>query len=289
MARAQTQRGRRQCKDDDREATSPAFVVGLGRAFGGALLFALPMLMTMEMWSLGFTMAPERLALLLAITFQLLVGLSRLGGFRVTTRLIDDAADALVALAVAVVAAALILALFGLVTPDMAAREIAGKVALQAVPGSIGAMLARNQLGSAPKERKESPPGFWEEIFAMVAGALFVSLNVAPTEEMVLIAHTMSAWQILGLAAFSLLLMHVIVYAAEFAGGHGHLRPPEARFMGVFVRFTVTGYVVVVGVSFYLLWSFGRLDGTAFEQALEFALVLAFPGALGAAAARLVL
>lgn len=288
MARAATHRKRRDSGDGDREATSSAFVVGLGRAFGGALLFALPMLMTMEMWSLGFTMAPERLALLLAITFPLLIGLSRLGGFRVTTRLIDDVADALVAVAVAALAAFLILALFGLIGADMAAREIVGKVALQAVPGSIGAMLARNQLGAAPQEKKETP-GFWEEIFAMVAGALFVSLNVAPTEEMVLIAHQMTAWQILGLAFFSLALMHVIVYAAEFAGGHGHLRPPTAPFLGVFVRFTVTGYVAVLAVSFFLLWSFGRLDGTVFEQALEFALVLAFPGALGAAAARLVL
>jgi len=274
--------------DDDREATSSSFVVGLGRAFAGALLFALPMLMTAEMWDLGFTMAPERLALLLAVTLPLLVGLSRLGGFRVTSRLIDDIADALVAVAVAALAAFAILALFGLITADMAAREIAGKVALQAVPGAIGAMLARNQLGQSPRERKETP-GFGEEIFAMVAGSLFVSLNVAPTEEMVLIAHAMSAWQVLGLAGFSLFLMHVIVYAAEFMGGHGHLRPPGAPFIGVFARFTLAGYAAVVAVSFYLLWSFGRLDGTLFEQALEFAVILAFPGALGAAVARLVL
>jgi hypothetical protein len=59
LARAKTHRGRQD--GGDREATSPAFVVGL----------------------------------LLALTFPLLIGLSRLGGFRVTTRLIDDAADAL--------------------------------------------------------------------------------------------------------------------------------------------------------------------------------------------------
>jgi hypothetical protein len=33
------------------------FLVGLGRAFGGALIFSLPMLMTMEMWWLGFSNA----------------------------------------------------------------------------------------------------------------------------------------------------------------------------------------------------------------------------------------
>jgi len=38
-----------------------AYIRDLGRAFGGALLFSLPLLMTMEMWALGFATEPERL------------------------------------------------------------------------------------------------------------------------------------------------------------------------------------------------------------------------------------
>ena len=34
---------------------------GLARAFGGAILFCLPLLMTMEMWALGFEMDRFRL------------------------------------------------------------------------------------------------------------------------------------------------------------------------------------------------------------------------------------
>ena len=37
-----------------------AYIRDLGRAFGGALLFSLPLLMTMEMWALGFGAPPER-------------------------------------------------------------------------------------------------------------------------------------------------------------------------------------------------------------------------------------
>ena len=37
------------------------FLVSLARAFGGALTFGLPLLMTMEMWALGFYMQPLRL------------------------------------------------------------------------------------------------------------------------------------------------------------------------------------------------------------------------------------
>lgn len=53
----------------------------LGRAFGGALIFILPMLMTMEMWWLGFYMERHRLALLLLVNIPLLVLLARHIGF----------------------------------------------------------------------------------------------------------------------------------------------------------------------------------------------------------------
>lgn len=50
---------------------------GVARALAGAVLFGLPLLMTMEMWSLGMNVEPERLALFLLANFLLLVILSR--------------------------------------------------------------------------------------------------------------------------------------------------------------------------------------------------------------------
>jgi uncharacterized membrane protein len=81
------------------------------------------------------------------LLIPLLVGLSRFGGIRQTTHLIDDIADALVAIAVAWIAASVTLWIFGLLTPAMPLREVIGKIALQVFPGSISAMLAQNQLG----------------------------------------------------------------------------------------------------------------------------------------------
>lgn len=264
------------------------FLVGLGRAFGGALIFSMPMLMTMEMWWLGFYMDPLRLALLLFVLFPLLVGLSRVGGIRQTSHLVDDVADALVAIAVACLAAAVVLWIFGLIAPGMPLREVIGKVALQAFPASIGAMLAQNQLGggggSAEQEAEQS---YWGEMFIMLAGALFLSLNVAPTEEMVLIAYKMTVWQDIGLAVLSLVLMHVIVYAAGFSGTE-QAHPAES-FFSVFARFTIAGYALVLLVSLYILWTFGRTAGLGIEQILSIAIVLSFPGAIGAASARLIL
>ena len=45
---------------------------GLARGFGGSILFALPLLMTMEMWWLGFYLAPTRILLLIAVLFPIL-------------------------------------------------------------------------------------------------------------------------------------------------------------------------------------------------------------------------
>ena len=275
-------------ESDARNGTGQEFLIGLGRAFAGALIFSMPMLMTMEMWWLGFYMSPLRLALLLVLLIPLLIGLSRIGGIRQTVHLLDDVADAFVAIAVACIAAAITLWIFGLLTPAMPLREIIGKVALQVFPGSIGAMLAQNQLGGGGGAgEREAEQSYWGEMFLMVAGALFLSLNVAPTEEMVLIAYKMTVWQDIGLAALSLVLMHVIVYAAGFSGAE-EAHPAES-FLSVFARFTVAGYAAVFLVSLYILWTFGRTDGLGLEQLLSIAVVLSFPGAIGAASARLIL
>ncbi|MDO8901643.1 MAG: TIGR02587 family membrane protein [Phenylobacterium sp.] len=265
-----------------------AFLRGLGRAFAGALIFALPMLMTMEMWWLGFYMEPLRLALLLALTVPMLVGLSRFGGMRPTARLRDDVADALVVLLVAALAAAVTLSIFGILTLGMSAREIIGKIVLQTVPGSFGAMLARSQLGGEPeRERQKAQPTYWGELFLMAAGALFLSFNMAPTEEMVLIAYKMSAWQSVVLALVSLGLMHAFVYALNFRGGSR--RPAHVPAWSVFVRLTVVGYVIVLAVSLFSLWVFGRTDGDGLKEIISATIVLGFPGAIGAASARLLL
>src|SRR5690349_5902590 len=79
---------------------------GLARAVAGALLFGLPVFMTMEMWRLGFTIPPLRLALFLALSVPLLVCLSYLAGFRRDAGWLDAIVDGLVAWLVGAVTAA---------------------------------------------------------------------------------------------------------------------------------------------------------------------------------------
>ena len=136
--------------DDDNHR----FVVGLARAFGGAIIFALPLMMTMEMWHLGFYIDRDRIALFLVLIIPLLTGLSYYTGFEPTLSLRHDVVDAFVAIAVGFVAGAASLLLLNIIYVGMPLDEFVGKVSLQAIPGSVGAMLAQDQFGQEQREKE---------------------------------------------------------------------------------------------------------------------------------------
>ncbi|WP_119065360.1 TIGR02587 family membrane protein [Aggregatilinea lenta] len=265
------------------------FAIGLARAAAGAVIFALPMIMTMEMWFLGFTIARVKLALLLGLNFPLLVGLSHYFGFEETFELKEDLLDACVAYGVGFITSIVGLLVLGVIDPGMSADEIVGKVAIQAVPASLGALLAQSQLGqfNAEDEERQHPLTYGGVLFIMIAGALFLSLNLAPTEEIILIAFRMTIWHALILIGLSLAGMHGFVYTFKFRGQPD--APPGTPAWSLFIRFTVVGYVLALLVSLLVLWIFGRVENTAYDQILMIVVVLGFPAAIGAAAARLIL
>lgn len=271
--------------------TSERYAIGLARAFGGAVIFAFPLMMTMEMWSLGFSIERTRLLLFLTVNFAILTGLSYFAGFERTFSWKEDVIDALAAFGVGVLASAAMLTLFAVLSLDMTWSEIVGKVALQSVPASIGAMLGRKQLGgdqdTAAEEERKREAGYGGELFLMIGGALFVAFNVAPTEEMILIAYQMTPFHGAALALVSLALLHVFVYSIGFSGQES--LPKGRSFLSTFLRFTLTGYGIALLVSLYVLWTFGRTDDVAMTQVVMTTVVLSFPAALGAAMARLVI
>ena len=119
----------------------------------------------------------------------------------------------------------------------------------------------------------------------MAAGALFLAFNVAPTEEMVLIAYMMGTWQTFALAVASLLLLHTFVYTVGFGGQENY----GGGFFSVLLRFTIAGYAIALLVSLYVLWTFGRTDSVGLFVIAQMTIVLGFPAALGAALARLII
>jgi putative integral membrane protein (TIGR02587 family) len=266
------------------------YAKGLARAFAGAVLFAFPLTMTMEMWSLGFSMERDRLLLFVLINLFVLVGVSHFAGFERTIRWSDDVMDAFAAFGVGFIASLAMLAAFGIITFGMSAGEIAGKVALQAVPASIGALVSRNQLGEQEEEKEQEAElrkaGYAGQLFLMTVGALFLAFNVAPTDEMVLIAHKMSGWHALVLVVVSVVLLHTFVYAIGFSGQE--VRPEGMSAGAAMLHFTIAGYGIAILVSLYALWTFGRTDGVSLAAVAQMVAVLGFPASLGAAVARLI-
>ena len=266
-------------------APARELAVGLGRAFGGALIFGIPMLMTNELWEIGATMDRLRLALLLVLAVPLLVGVSHRIGFEASFGWREDLRDAWIALGVGLLAATLILGLFNLLGPGLSANALLGRIAVQSVPTALGALLARSQFGREHRDKDQEGralSGYAGTLFMMLVGGLFLGLNTAPTEEMIQIAYTMTAWHGLGLVALTIATMHAFVYGH---GVEGSGRPG----VGDFLRFTLVGYALALAISLFTLWTFGRTDAVGAGPVLMTTVVLGFPAGLGAAAARLIL
>jgi len=120
----------------------------------------------------------------------------------------------------------------------------------------------------------------------MAGGAVYVAFNVAPTDEIQVIAQLISPWHTVLLAVVSVGLLHLLVYALGFAGQEEW--PQDAGFLAVFFRFSLAGYGLALAVSLYILWTFGRIDGTGLPEVVSMIVVLGFAASLGAATARLI-
>jgi putative integral membrane protein (TIGR02587 family) len=255
------------------------------RGFAGAVLFSFPMLMTMEMWSLGVALEPNRLMLFVTVHLVLLVGMAsyaRDDELIVTPR---DVIDAFAAYGVGLLAAAAVLLLFGVIEPGMSADAINRTIAIQAAPAGFGAMVAHLELDE-PTARigPAHQHGLADSAFLMTVGALYLCSSLASTEEMMLIAHKMSGWQVAGLMVFSLVMMQLFdEYAVEEELGSA----TGSAAWSLSIATTFIGYTIALSISLYILWTFGRADGLTSAQLLKEMTVLGFPAALGAGAARL--
>lgn len=207
--------------------TSSDYARGLCRAFGGAVIFGVPLMMTQEMWSLGFTIG----------------------------------------------------------------RESVGKIALQSVPASIGAMLGSKQLrggeDTGAEETEKRDASYGGELPLMLVGALFLAFNIALTEEVQLIAFQMTPFHALALGLVSLGLMHAFVYAIGFKGQESVAE--GSTVTAAVLTYTIPGYAVALAMSFFVLRTFGRTDDVGLAQIATMTVVLGFPAAIGAATARLVI
>ena len=259
------------------------------RGIAGGLLVAMPLLATMEMWWIGFYMAPWKLLLFLLFNYGILLILEYYSGFRRfdEVSLFEEARDAVVAYGLGYLAAALVLFVLRLLHPGMALQEMIGKVALQAIPVSQGVSVAVAQFGeeSTGKHERKETTGFWGKQAVALAGGLIFGFNIAPTIEPMLLGLRMSGWSGLLLLLLSVVQVHAVVYYTDFRSSSDRPTSPEAVLMS-----SVTTYVLALLLAGYLLWTFDRIGvHTGFAAALHMTLALGFVTSLGAAAGKVLL
>lgn len=291
-------------------------LVDLIRAASGGMLFGIPLLYTMEVWWVGSSTEPFRLLAILALTFVLVATLNRTSGFRQTVdvRMRDALMDAVEALAVAVVSVAAVLFLLREITFETPRADALGKIAYESTPFAVGIGLAAHFLrrgraeadegesggeqssgtgGTAPDERPATSDAPDRGINATVAdvgatliGALFVGFNIAPTDEVPMIAAAMGGWWFVALIAATLLISYCIVFEAGFSNEEQRRKQP-----GILqhpVTETVASYLLSLVAAALMLWFFQRFSsGEPWDVRLGYVLVLGLPAAVGGAAGRL--
>lgn len=262
-----------------------AYARALGRAALGALVFGLPVLMTMEMWELGAAMEPHRLVLLLGLAMPGLVGVAYFAGFEPGFSLLANVLDAFAALAVAAIMSGGVLWLFGVLLPGHHPVQTAGRLILLSVGGAVGALLADKQFAPSRPEGADRPSrtGYVSKLFVMGVGVVFLALNIAPTDEIERIAGMMGPGRTAGLALLSAACLHALLFGVGGRDGGGG--PDLLRRL----RMTMGGYGVALLLSALFLWLFGRLDGLGAAEIVGLTVVLGFPAAVGAGGAHVLL
>lgn len=267
------------------------------RGITGGLLFSFPLLYTMEVWWAGFSATPLQLLLLVVVTYLLLLGYNRYAGMRpgVSWRsvMIDSVEEMGIGL---ILSYAVLLVLNRIQIADMALSEIMGKTIIEAMAVSIGVSIGTAQLGSDGQEEEErehneeleeeKKPGHIGMAVLAFCGALLIGGNVAPTEEVVMLAVEATPVHVLLMAVASLLLSVVVVYFSDFKGTTGK-KPGDLWFWLTFD--TCVSYLVALMASAFVLWFFGRFDNVSFWTAFSQTIVLGVLSSLGASAGRLLI
>jgi putative integral membrane protein (TIGR02587 family) len=279
-----------------------------GRGVAGGLLFSLPLLYTMEVWWLGHSASPFRLIAFLGGTVALLVATSWAAGLRADERFRENVFEAAEELALGFITAAAVLALVGQFAPDGSIAEWVGKLTVEGAICALGVSVGTAQLGQTDSDRDEEeggdeageggssdddsdagraggPRAFIGEAGFAALGAIVIAANVAPTEEIVMIAAEATRWGTVGIAAASL-VMAVVLLNSDIRGSD---RLAERQARGGSLLEAALTYAVALAVAAVLLWVFGQLDEQGPAAMLAQVVVLAFPATLGAAAGRLLL
>ncbi len=267
----------------------------------GGFLFGIPLLYTVEVWSIGSATEPTWLLAVLGVTLVVVWLLTQVEGFRQTLTLnpVEAVLESIEAVGIGVACAAIALLLLQRITLVTPLSEILGKLVFEGVPFSLGVALARSTLSnnSLRIRRRVTLAGVTAsptltslrdalvDFDATLIGAVLIAFSIAPTEEVPLIAASLpSLWLLLVMAA-SLGLSYTIVFASGFADRaerqqRGLLLSPGTE--------TLVAYLVALLASVTMLVLFRQLQPSdPWQEWLSDTLVLGLPASVGGAAGRI--
>jgi putative integral membrane protein (TIGR02587 family) len=278
------------------------------RGLSGGFLFGIPLLYTMEVWWIGTHSEPWRLLIILLVSFAINLMVSSFSGFRQEDEAHRPITDALEALAIGVVASTATLLVLGEIHPEQPLDMIIGVIVLESVPFSLGVSIASgllrgnkedpeggSQNGQSDDREQQENQGDGEEsggnstlrdAGATIAGALFISFSIAPTEEVPMLTANLSSLGLVMLVFFSLVVSYAITFEAGFADQHVR-RSQQGVFQGPLSE-TIFSYLIALVVAAVLLWLFKQLETSdPLLVWLERTIVLGLPAAIGGSAGRL--
>jgi putative integral membrane protein (TIGR02587 family) len=220
------------------------------RGVAGGAILGVPLLYTQETWLHGRTVSPLLILAGLSATFAVNVALSHFVGFR-PGRTHRPTEDAVVGMGLSVLVAVLLLVLLERVGSGMSFENVVGVTALTAIPVSLGFAVGSALAPKGGGEKAEEIPGGGGDLLAAAAGALVFALNIAPTEEPILLAAELDGVRLSLLVVASLVLPYLMVFYAEF-GGREQRVASDGATQGPLTE-TLLAYAVAFAVSAAML------------------------------------
>ncbi|QMS86632.1 TIGR02587 family membrane protein [Nostoc edaphicum CCNP1411] len=268
----------------------------------GGFLFGIPLLYTMEVWWIGSLAKPQLMMMAIALMFVVVYLLNQIEGFRKRryTGLAHQAAmDTVEAIAIGLACSTFVLLLLRELTPETSLRESLGKIIFESVPFALGVALANQLLGDIENSNAEGQAtnsitknkggelnATFADLGATLIGATVIAFNIAPTDEIPMLAAATSAPWELAMIAASLLISYGIVFQAGFSD-----QQKRRQQKGIFQRpssETIMSYLVSLLAGAFMLWFFQKLTfSDPWTMWLDHTLILGLPATIGGAAGRL--
>lgn len=270
----------------------------------GGFLFGIPLIYTMEVWWIGSLAKPRLMMIAIALMFIVVFVLNYTEGFRKRRNnwRVDEAAiDTVEAMAIGFVCSAFMLWLLREITLETSLKESLGKIVFESVPFTLGVALANQFLGKSDQDNPASNTqqknhiskhnhhalhATLADLGATVIGATVIAFNIAPTDEVSMLAAAISPPWLLALIAASLVISYAIVFQAGFSD-----QQKRRQQKGIFQRplsETTISYLVSLLASAIMLFFFQKVTfSDPWRMWLEHTLVLGLPATIGGAAGRL--